>query len=68
MVSVAIGPQENRKMKYKIKVQRVVTDIQVVEVEATNLENAKDNAIGLAFDRGDWQTLDEQVTGEEVQA
>ncbi len=55
-------------MKYKIKVQRVVTDIQVVEVEATNLENAKDNAIGLAFDRGDWQTLDEQVTGEEVQA
>ncbi len=55
-------------MKFKIKVQRVVTDIQVVEVEATNLENAKDKAIGLAFDRGDWQTLDEQVTGEEVQA
>ena len=55
-------------MKFKIKVQRVVTDIQVIEVEATNLEHAKDNAIGIAFDKADWQTLDEEVTAEQEAA
>ena len=68
MVFVAIGPQENRKMKYKIKVQRVLTDIQVIEVEATNLEHAKDKASFIAFEFAEWENEDEVVTAEEVQA